>query len=103
VTGEEAKLIEALRKFVPMMEDPGFRVFLDAVRDVMDESNIFAGSGNIRERWTLGEEFAYRLGQKDAALTILALPEKLLTKAQELVQKEKEAPDIVDTPQEAFV
>jgi len=87
-------LIEALRRFVKVAMEPGFNVFLDVIRDRFDESLIYPMGIPPRPGWTLGEEFAYREGQRAAVLQILSLREKLLTEAEELVHRESEVPGL---------
>ena len=97
MTREEMAEIEALRQFAKVAMEPGFERFQDAIRDRFDEATVYPMRQPPRAGWTLGEEFAFREGERSAVLTILSLREILLTKARELVQREGEAPGLEET------
>jgi hypothetical protein len=105
VTREQEKFVAAVKALDAIAHSDGFNVFLDAVMDELATGASFA-LGAVRERWTLGEEFAYRLGMQDAAFKVCGregadgLRERLLKAAKAILDKDAEAQNGSAEPEE---
>lgn len=97
MTHEEKLFVAAARRLEEIAAHPGLQVFIDAIKDFFDPEDLFTVA-EVKQGWTLGEEFAYKKGQRDAIAFIVGEPargfdgirEKVLKKAQDLIDQERE-------------
>lgn len=88
---DEVKLMNGIEKFREIMGHEGFEFFMAIVQDEYPEA-LKTEARQPRAGWTMGEEYAYRTGIVDAATEIRELPQQLIKRAIELIDKKVEAP-----------